>query len=50
MKRSSWPATLVALWGVVWKEYVTARVTPMTQRLATRTSVLRVSSRKMLLR
>jgi hypothetical protein len=39
--RSSWPATPVALWAVLWNEYVTARVTPTSARRARRISVLR---------
>jgi hypothetical protein len=39
-KRSTWLATLVALWAVVWKEHVIALVIPTMLRVVSRISVL----------
>jgi len=41
-KRSIWLAGLVALWAVVWKEYVTALETPIAANTVSLTSVLRM--------
>jgi hypothetical protein len=41
-KRSTWLPGLVALWAVVWKEYVIALETPIAANTVSLTSVLRM--------